>query len=650
MTELYFAHSEQDLVFVPTKLDKSRKRFGFVRLSDQNHFPSLEEKLKNFWIESYKLFINKPRFEKGQKVPGSNYGNQDHRPGALKASQTAPMVDRSHLQGDRRKPLPRAPRVDRSHLQGDWRKPLSSMDANEDAFGAKANSHPKTIVLECQEAELEKAKEGFVGKLINLSDVIGFQDILIKEGFYSIKCSPMGGNWVLLQGLDSLEIPELIEKEKDWIIAWFSDIFRWHPSFMEDRIGGAFILAEEITAEEGVCASRDDENLSTKESDEEWGVQAEGTEVRQTWDDEDDVDRVFESYVIGAATTPVTLDVSQLEIIQKTNLLLKEDERYLEGSAEHVLENKDMSISTSGPSKLIAQNRKKEKRSSLDVKCAGDDLVLLEPVRVSAEREGEGIAAGQLVGDKVNKCEVGPKPNNQDMTELSKDDSFKEPTKVKKASCLFYVKKGERESKNVKLPRPSTRRTTGSHGRVKPKPKEPVTRLATMPRTQDESISNSIENSHIKSCSRLHSRAEESVPRRLWSTAKHLGITFDGEDQEMERMIKEMETRDVANNITRVANTCWIRCSDRFAMICVSFNSRGLGSRIKRKDVVDLVRKNNVDFLAIQESKIEEVDSRCCASLWNDADFDWDFVPSSCRSGGIISIWRSSKFIKSNSI
>ncbi|KAK7268327.1 hypothetical protein RIF29_21025 [Crotalaria pallida] len=72
--------------------------------------------------------------------------------------------------------------------------------------------------------------------------------------------------------------------------------------------------------------------------------------------------------------------------------------------------------------------------------------------------------------------------------------------------------------------------------------------------------------------------------------------------------------------------------------------------RVKKKAINDLVRKNKVDFLAIQESKKEEVTRAVVSWLWTDVDFDWDYVPSSSRSRGIISIWRSAKFLKSNVI
>lgn len=78
-------------------------------------------------------------------------------------------------------------------------------------------------------------------------------------------------------------------------------------------------------------------------------------------------------------------------------------------------------------------------------------------------------------------------------------------------------------------------------------------------------------------------------------------------------------------------------------MIVLSYNVRGLGGRVKRKVIKDLVVDQRVDFLAIQESKLEVVTDTVCRGLWGGDDCDWAFLPSIGNSGGIISIWRKSE-------
>lgn len=82
-------------------------------------------------------------------------------------------------------------------------------------------------------------------------------------------------------------------------------------------------------------------------------------------------------------------------------------------------------------------------------------------------------------------------------------------------------------------------------------------------------------------------------------------------------------------------------------MIVLSFNVRGLGGSLKRKKIKELVRSHRVDFLAVQETKMEVISESLCISLWGYQDCDWVYLPSVGRSGGILSMWRKSeeKFI-----
>jgi exonuclease III len=77
-------------------------------------------------------------------------------------------------------------------------------------------------------------------------------------------------------------------------------------------------------------------------------------------------------------------------------------------------------------------------------------------------------------------------------------------------------------------------------------------------------------------------------------------------------------------------------------MIVASFNVRGLGGSIKKRKVRELIFKNQIDFLAIQETKMESVNDSLCHSLWGSQDCLWACFPSVGSSGGILSLWRKS--------
>jgi len=80
-------------------------------------------------------------------------------------------------------------------------------------------------------------------------------------------------------------------------------------------------------------------------------------------------------------------------------------------------------------------------------------------------------------------------------------------------------------------------------------------------------------------------------------------------------------------------------------MIVSTFNVRGLGGRVKKSKIRELVRQNNVDFLAVQETKLEAITSNLCYSLCGGQYRDWVFRSSEGNSGGILSIWRKSSGI-----
>jgi len=69
---------------------------------------------------------------------------------------------------------------------------------------------------------------------------------------------------------------------------------------------------------------------------------------------------------------------------------------------------------------------------------------------------------------------------------------------------------------------------------------------------------------------------------------------------------------------------------------------RGLRESVKRKKLRELIAQNNIEFLPIQETKMEEISNRFCWRIWGSDDCDWAFLPSEGNRGGLLSIWRKS--------
>ncbi|KAK7283204.1 hypothetical protein RIF29_12576 [Crotalaria pallida] len=92
-------------------------------------------------------------------------------------------------------------------------------------------------------------RDCYVGQLKRREDAFHFQQVLFKEGFFSIKATPLGGGCVLLKGGDREEISEILAKEKIWIDGWFNKIELWKPAlFPKERFVWVIILGVSLHA------------------------------------------------------------------------------------------------------------------------------------------------------------------------------------------------------------------------------------------------------------------------------------------------------------------------------------------------------------------------------------------------------------------
>ena len=78
-------------------------------------------------------------------------------------------------------------------------------------------------------------------------------------------------------------------------------------------------------------------------------------------------------------------------------------------------------------------------------------------------------------------------------------------------------------------------------------------------------------------------------------------------------------------------------------MKIISWNTRGLGSRKKRRVVKDFLRSEKPDVVMIQETKKAECDRRFMGSVWTVRNKEWAALPTCGASGGILIIWDSKK-------
>lgn len=77
-------------------------------------------------------------------------------------------------------------------------------------------------------------------------------------------------------------------------------------------------------------------------------------------------------------------------------------------------------------------------------------------------------------------------------------------------------------------------------------------------------------------------------------------------------------------------------------MIILNWNIRGMNAFRKTQILIDILKDNRVDIVAIQETKKETFSDRTLRSLSSYID-TWEWLPSRGRSGGILFGCPSSK-------
>lgn len=73
-------------------------------------------------------------------------------------------------------------------------------------------------------------------------------------------------------------------------------------------------------------------------------------------------------------------------------------------------------------------------------------------------------------------------------------------------------------------------------------------------------------------------------------------------------------------------------------MNIIYLNIQGLGHKAKQRWVKELCSKNKVNFIALQETKMECIDLFTLKALWGNFAFDYAVSPSVGSSGGIICV------------
>ncbi|KAK2406699.1 zinc finger CCCH domain-containing protein [Trifolium repens] len=210
-------------VFIPKKMDKWGRRFGFVNFKGVQNVEELSNKLEDVWWNSFKLRVNRARFAKGDKEIGEQAGQ--------KQSQRPLVGSDRRVNGE----------ISFKSLL--LREGGASIDKDGMVVSADGDRKKTRVLnmgdivpldLHVHENSLKLLRCSMVGIFKETMDYQSFSDRLLVEGQHEVKAVFMGGNMVLLQSPCEGELEEVMRFNKVWWDHCFSKIIPWKPNILSE--------------------------------------------------------------------------------------------------------------------------------------------------------------------------------------------------------------------------------------------------------------------------------------------------------------------------------------------------------------------------------------------------------------------------------
>ncbi|WJX96459.1 hypothetical protein P8452_77662 [Trifolium repens] len=207
-------------VYIPKKVDKWGRKFGFVKFKDVRNGDDLCKKLQDVWYGTTKLSVKRARF-----------GKEDLREEATVTKTVLPR---------------RRAALDVKVIEGVSFKSLLSKGKGDLCVGTKEDGGVRRksrlhsvedlapLQIEVCDSTLKELEGSKVGFLNNSVDFSSFQERLMLDGLHEVKVTRMGGNMVLLQSPCEGELEEVLRCNKLWWERCFSKIIPWKPNLLSE--------------------------------------------------------------------------------------------------------------------------------------------------------------------------------------------------------------------------------------------------------------------------------------------------------------------------------------------------------------------------------------------------------------------------------
>jgi hypothetical protein len=193
-------------VFIPSKVDKQGKQFGFVKYREVKDAKELLRIISNIWIDSFKLRINLSKFNR-KTEPMPNEDTRRKEPEAV----TGTVRDGATTVG----------------------RTFKTALLAENATGSRTGGVEKTkgeVVweVEVEEERMMKLEGACVGYLVENTNAQSIQNNFQMDGFQSLKVCALGYMTVLIWSDKVEEVREIMETV-GWWCSLFEKVIPWSP-------------------------------------------------------------------------------------------------------------------------------------------------------------------------------------------------------------------------------------------------------------------------------------------------------------------------------------------------------------------------------------------------------------------------------------
>ncbi|KAK2434687.1 heterogeneous nuclear ribonucleoprotein [Trifolium repens] len=192
--KLFVKYGKVGEVYIPKKLDKRGRRFGFVKFLEVSDEEKLSDSMADVWLGSFKLWVNRSRF-----------------------SRTAP-----------KEVVPPGITSQRSLVE----EPFVGRSFRTALVSGGSSLVSQAMKVPVNESFCKELKGSVVGTLANEKDVRRIQTTLFMEGFRGIVVTPMGGNMVLLRSPVEDDVGRFLRSKNECIPYYFSSLKPWNPGMI----------------------------------------------------------------------------------------------------------------------------------------------------------------------------------------------------------------------------------------------------------------------------------------------------------------------------------------------------------------------------------------------------------------------------------